>query len=107
MVQSVTNFSQQAVASPFTKKGDSQQQQQTTQKRTPSETAAATGNRETIPSRRTTGPEQTRSSATQGTQQSAQFNRNPTELSVSEFRSQFGIEENQTPPRGSLVDISA
>jgi hypothetical protein len=96
MLQSVNNLTQQAVVSPLQQRGD--QQQQVNERRQQEQTSVSNRNTQTQETRRSgTAPAQA-----QGT--NSRFLQNPTELSVSEFRSQFG---EGTPPRGSLVDISA
>ena len=101
MVQQVTNLAQQNVISPFNR--GEQQQQQINQRQQQEQTTVSLRDRETTQTRRSgTEASQTQNSNTQ-------FNggNESTALSVNEFRQQLGIEDNQRPPRGSLIDISA
>ncbi len=100
MVQQVTNLSQQNVISPYNR-GEQQQQQINQRQQTEKNAINARDTQSTQTRRSGTSASQTQNS-------DAQFNKNnSTALSVNEFRQQLGIEQNQKPPRGSLIDISA
>ncbi len=101
MVQQVTNLAQQNVISPF-QRGE-QQQQQINQRQQQEQTAVTARNTETAQTRRSG----TSAAQTQNTNTQTGGRNNSYELSLSQLRQELNIGENERPPRGSLLDISA
>ncbi len=100
MVQPVNNLAQQTIVSPF-QRGD-QQQRQVDERQTRDQSAISARDTQTSQTRRTG------TSAAQSQDPNAgSYSQNKQELSVSELRQEFKLENNERPPRGSLIDISA
>ena len=101
MVQQVSNLAQQNVVSPF-QRGE-QQQQQINQRQQQEQNTVTARSSETTQTRR--GGTAAAQSQRSDTQTGGRGNQN--ELSLSQFREELGIGENERPPRGSIIDISA
>lgn len=101
MVQQISNLAQQAVVSPF-QRGE-QQQQQINQRQQQEQSTVVSQETETTQTRRAG----TNVAQSQSTNAQTQGRQDTNELTVSQFREEFGIEGNDRPPRGSLLDISA